>query len=113
MSFQTWVATVQGIATKRGLILTTTYVTPTWVSFNWRAANNSRFGSSGAGAEFIGLTTPDEFTWDWYGTTPQENPVNPLPTPPPVPWERRGRYTPRVPAMAVTAAIQALFKIGK
>jgi len=111
MTWQSWIAEVQAIARERGLVLTTTYVNSRWVSFSWRAANYSRFGSSGAGEEFIYLTSPAQFTWDWYGLPDRVTP--PPPPPPPVPanpWERNGRFVPRVPAMAVSAALQALFK---
>ena len=112
MSFYIWVAQVEQIAVSRNLLLTTSYSTgPTgqnWVSFNWRAADNSRYGSAGAGEELIGLTTPEQFTWDWYGGA-----TAPVPEPliSPDPWNRRGRHIPRVPAMAVSDALQALFRI--
>lgn len=122
MTFPQWIAAVQEIARTRNLLLTTTPVTgpegQNWVSFNWVARNNSRYGSSGAGAELIHLTSPLEFTWDWYaGPDPVPN-VPPPPVHPPVvvvppnPWERHGRFVPRVPAMAVSDALIALFKLG-
>lgn len=118
MNFQTWVSQVQQIAAARSLILTTAYQTgpqgQQWVSFNWRAANGSRYGSSGAGAEMISLTTPEAFTWDWYGTSTPAPEVPPRPKPDPVPanpWERHGRFVPRVPAIAVSDALRALFKL--
>lgn len=116
MSFFDWVAQVQQIARSRNLILTTTFLTSPfgtqWAKFNWRAANGSRYGSAGAGEEFIGLTTPLQFTWDWYSTNPAEPPPPVLPAVSPDPWQRRGRYVPRVPAMAVSDALRALFGVS-
>jgi len=118
MTFQQWVFRVQQIAASRGLQLTTTYKTgpegQQWADFNWRAPNGSRFGSAGAGAEFIALTTPEAFTWDWYGSNSpapevlRPRIVDPVPADP---WERHGRYVPRVPAIAVSDALMALFKL--
>jgi hypothetical protein len=116
MNFFDWVAQVQRIAISRNLILTTTYTRSPfgsqWASFNWRAMNGSRYGSSGAGEEFIGLTTPEQFTWDWYSTEPNVPPPPVEPAVPANPWERRGRFVPRVPAMAVSDALRALFGVS-
>lgn len=123
MSFQTWIQRVQAIAIARNLVLQTTYASgpqgQAWVSFNWRARNGSRYGTAGAGAEFISLTTPEQYTWDWYAG-PDPSPLTPPPPLHPVvdpvpalPWQRHGRYVPRVPAMAVSDALIGLFRIGQ
>jgi hypothetical protein len=107
MTFNEWIAAVLRIARDRGLSVSTTYPRPGWVTFNWQCANGVGYGSCGAGAEFIYLTTPEAFTWLWN--------CGPVPEPPEVigePWDRHGRYVPRVPAMATMDALNALFQIG-
>lgn len=118
MSFYQWTQAVLAIGESRGLDVRVSYVSgpqgQQWATFNWRARNGSRYGSSGAGAEFIGLTSPAEFTWDWYALPSKpDDPPPPPPPPPPVPanpWERHGRFVPRVPAMAVSDALNELFR---
>ena len=117
MNFYQWVQAVLAIGAARDLIVTVSYPSPTWATFNWRARNGTRYGSGGAGAEFIGLTTPEAYTWDWYAL-PNPSPASPPPpvhpVPDPVPanvWERHGRFVPRVPAMAVSDALLALFDL--
>jgi len=107
MNFAQWVNAVLEIARGRGLVCAVTYPRPGWATFNWRCANGTGFGSCGAGEEFIYLTTPEAFTWLWK--------CGPAPAPPEVigePWDRHGRYVPRVPAMATMDALNALFQIG-
>ena len=107
MTWPQWVSAVLAIAAARGLIVNVTYPTPTWATFNWRCPNGSRFGSCGAGADFIYLTSPEEYTWDWYCTNPtQSRKTKELEE-----WERKGRHVPRVPAMATAAALKALFRV--
>lgn len=112
MTWPQWVAAVLRIAEAKGIEITVTYPSPTWATFNWRCRNGSRFGSGGAGAEFIGLTTPEAYTALWYCELDTPTVSDRPETDPTLPeWaNRKGRHVPRVPAMAVADALQELFK---
>lgn len=109
MTFPEWVQAVLAIAAERGIIVTIDYPRADWVTFNWHCSNYSQYGSAGAGAEFISLTTPEAFTWLWHcgaaGKIPDPEIIG-------EPWDRHGRYVPRVPAMAVSDALRALFAVA-
>jgi len=107
MTFAQWVAAVLQIAASRGLVVTTTYPRSDWVTFNWYCSKGIGYGSCGAGAELVYLTSPEAYTWLWFcGPGPDLAPVIGDP------WDRRGRYVPRVPAMATLDALNALFGVG-
>lgn len=113
MTWPQWVAAVLAIMEARGMDVTVTYPTATWVTFTWQCRNRTRFGSGGAGAEFIHLTTPEAYTALWYCEldTPTVS-DRPAPDPTQPDWiARKGRHVPRVPAMAVSDALQELFKL--
>lgn len=106
MTWNQWILAVLSIAESRGIDVRVSYPSPGWATFNWACRNGSQFGSAGAGVEMIGLTSPERFTalWVCEYRPPVETPV------PAEPWERRGRFVRRVPAMATGAALKELFK---
>jgi len=109
MTFPEWIQAVLSIARDRGIIVTLDYPSQNWVTFTWHCSDHSQFGTAGAGAELVYLTTPEAFTWLWHcGASPGPG------TPEIIgePWDRHGRYVPRVPAMAVSDALQALFSMA-
>ena len=121
-SWPQWIQAVLAIARSRSISVAVTYPKPTWATFNWVANNGSRYGTAGAGAEFISLTTPEEFTVFWVGGTASPTPSTPARPVPgqPVPdpnkpqndWiGSRGRVIPRVPVMAAAQALKALFGV--
>lgn len=106
MTWNQWILAVLSIAEQRGIDVRVTYPAPGYATFNWNCRNQTRFGSAGAGESMISLTSPEAFTWDWVCSynPPVETPV------PAEPWERKGRFIRRVPAMATGAALKELFK---
>lgn len=118
MTWENWVSAVLQIARDRGINCQVTYPRPGWATFTWQCQNGSRFGTAGAGQEFIYLTTPEQFTWLWTCEVTQNRPETPnRPDNPFTPefsdvdlGRRKGRYVPRVPAMAVADALRELFK---
>ncbi len=106
VSWYQWIMAVLIIARDNGIIVTVTYPAMGWATFNWVCADGSRYGSAGAGWEFIHLTSPEAFTLFWRCG---HGPVIDYPVPS-EPWLRHGRFIPRVPAMAVSAALKELFQ---
>lgn len=105
MTWVDWVQAVLNIAAARGIVVTVEYPTPTWATFRWQCQNRTRYGTAGAGAEMIGLTTPEQFTWLWVcdATTP---PIRPIKDD----SDRRGkRVVDRIKARAVSLALKKLF----
>lgn len=105
MSFQGWIAAVISLANSRGIDVTTTYPGPGLVTFYWQSRSGPWHGIAGAGESMIALTTPEAFTELWQGgpgpSTPEPLELDP--------FLRRGRFVPRIPARAVSMALQELF----
>ena len=106
MTWEAWVQAVLNIAAARGIVVSVEYPKPTWAKFSWQCSNGSRYGTAGAGAEMIGLTTPEQFTWLWVcdATTPPIRPIDDS--------DRRGkRVVDRMKARAVSFALRKLFNL--
>lgn len=102
MTWPEWVSAVLVIAQSRGFDISVSYPTPSYATFSASCRFSPYYVSAGAGADMIHLTTPERFTDLWF--------CEPVPISP-EPWDRRGRYIPRVPAMAVSDALRELFRI--
>lgn len=108
MTWPQWVSAVLAIAEQRGIQVSITYPKPGWATFSWECRNGTKFGTAGAGAEMIGLTTPEQFTWLWVCD------VTPTLRPPADPLEPRPakgkRIFDRRVLKAVSAALEELVK---
>lgn len=106
MTWPQWLAAVLAIAASRGIVVTVEYPIPSWATFRWQCQNGSRYGTAGAGAEMIGLTTPEAFTRLWVCDTSR---------PPLAPREERSmrgkRVVDRIKARAVSFALKRLFNL--
>jgi hypothetical protein len=103
VTWPAWINAVLSIATARGIVVTVEYPTATWATFRWQCANGTRYGTAAAGAEMIGLTTPEAFTELWVcgPSTIDSRP------------DARGfgkRVVDRIKARAVAWALEALYK---
>lgn len=120
MDWITWVSRVLDIARSRGIPATVTFDAPGMATFRWDCPHGVDYrGTAGAGVSMIHLTSPEEFTRFWYcPPAPIQAPTLTAPTPAPSaaretgpqldPWNRRGVFVPRVPARAVSLALEAL-----
>jgi hypothetical protein len=108
MTWESWVSQVLAIAAARDIEITVQYPIPTWATFSWRCRNGSNYGTAGAGAEMIGLTTPEQFTWLWICDARRVT----NPTGPTFGGSEGGgkRVVSRRIAKAVSAALEELFK---
>jgi hypothetical protein len=107
MTWTQWVNAVLSIAEQRGIEITVEYPTPTWATFTWQCRNKSNYGTAGSGAEMIGLTTPEQFTWLWTCAVGQVTRPN---TPHGGSKGGGKRIVDRIKAKAVSKALEELLK---
>lgn len=107
MNWSQWISAVLGIAQSRGIDVAVTYPGPGLATFTWACRNGANHGIAGAGASMIALTTPEAFTALW---TCEYQPVR-------AGYQYQeteshaGRAVPRVPALATSDALRALFRM--
>jgi len=111
MTWESWVNEVLAIAAARNIEITLQYPIPNWATFSWKCRDGSNYGTAGAGAEMISLTTPEQFTWLW--TCDARRVISPnIPIGPSFGGSEGGekRVVSRRIARAVSAALKELFK---
>ena len=115
MTWPEWVNAVLRIGQSRGLAVyhepMPGATAPGAIIFHWRSLGTPDHGIAGAAPELIANTTPEAFTFLWRGAPARmaENPRDPESPVPAEPWDRHGRYVPRIPARACCWALETLF----
>lgn len=116
MTFDAWISEVLRTANARGIDVIVTTPRAGEVRFEWACRNGANRGSAGADASLARLTSVSMFMTLWTCPITPQAPSRYTPAPtanvPAGPvleaWQRRGVCVPRIPAMAVAEALQAL-----
>ena len=108
MTFAEWISTVVAIAAGRDIDVSVSYPAPGLVTFNGRHRYSSWTVVAGAGVELVALTSPDAFTAYW--RPPVGVPAIYPELADSFDARRTGRFVPRIPARAVSMALEVLFR---